>query len=110
LLIGQGANDPRVKQAESDQIVDAMTARNIPVTYVLFPDEGHGFARPENRLAFNAVAEAFLGECLGGRVEPVGDDFEGSSITVPAGAEGVGGVAAALAGGGGGAVDSQHSK
>jgi len=96
LLIGQGANDPRVKQAESDQIVDAMTARNIPVTYVLFPDEGHGFARPENRLAFNAVAEAFLGECLGGRVEPVGDDFEGSSITVPAGAEGVGGVAAAL--------------
>jgi dipeptidyl aminopeptidase/acylaminoacyl peptidase len=98
LLIGQGANDPRVKQAESDQIVDAMTAKGIPVTYVLFPDEGHGFARPENRLAFNAVAEAFLGECLGGRVEPVGDDFEGSSITVPAGAEEVAGVAAALEG------------
>lgn len=110
LLIGQGANDPRVKQAESDQIVDAMTAKGIPVTYVLFPDEGHGFARPENRLAFNAVTEAFLGECLGGRVEPVGDDFEGSSITVPAGVEGVAGVAAALARREGGAVDTQPSK
>lgn len=48
LLIAQGANDPRVIQAESDQIVEAMKAKNIPVTYVLFPDEGHGFARPEN--------------------------------------------------------------
>ena len=69
LLIGQGANDPRVKQAESDQIVEAMKAKNIPVTYVLFPDEGHGFARPENSKAFNAVAEGFLGTCLGGRVQ-----------------------------------------
>lgn len=112
LLIGQGANDPRVKQAESDQIVHAMTAKSIPVTYVLFPDEGHGFARPENRLAFNAVAEAFLGECLGGRVQPVGDDFEGSSITVPAGAEGVAGVAAALAaldGGGDPATETEDA-
>ena len=50
-------------------------------------DEGHGFARPENRLAFFAVAEAFLAECLGGRFDPVGDDFEGSTITVPSGAE-----------------------
>lgn len=86
LLIGQGANDPRVKQAESDQIVKAMQEKNIPVTYVLFPDEGHGFARPENRLAFNAVMEAFLGKCLGGGVEPVGDDFQNSSIQVPEGA------------------------
>ncbi len=85
LLIGQGANDPRVKQAESDQIVKAMEARNIPVTYVLFPDEGHGFARPPNRIAFNAVAESFLGKCLGGRIEPIGDDFAGSSVTVPNG-------------------------
>jgi dipeptidyl aminopeptidase/acylaminoacyl peptidase len=82
LLIGQGANDPRVKQAESDQIVDAMNERGIPVTYVLYPDEGHGFARPENNLSFMAVAEAFLARCLGGRYEPVGDDFEGSSIQV----------------------------
>ena len=96
LLIGQGANDPRVIQAESDQIVQAMQARGIPVTYVLYPDEGHGFVRPPNRISFNAVTEAFLGECLGGRVEPIGGDFKGSSITVPAGAEGVPGVAAAL--------------
>jgi dipeptidyl aminopeptidase/acylaminoacyl peptidase len=96
LLIGQGANDPRVKQAESDQIVAAMQARGIPVTYVLYPDEGHGFARPENNLSFNAIAEAFLARCLGGRVEPVGDDFEGASLTVPTGAEVVPGLAEAL--------------
>jgi len=86
LLIGQGANDPRVKQSESDQIVKAMQEKNIPVTYVLYPDEGHGFARPENRLSFNAVADIFLAEYLGGRSEPIGDDFKGSSIEVPAGA------------------------
>jgi len=97
LLIGQGANDPRVKQAESDQIVKAMKAKEIPVTYVLFPDEGHGFRRPENSKAFNAVAEAFLAKHLGGRVQPVGDDFKGSSISVPEGADGVPGVKAALA-------------
>ncbi|KYF59588.1 peptidase S9, partial [Sorangium cellulosum] len=77
LLIGQGANDPRVKQAESDQIVKAMTGKGIPVTYVLYPDEGHGFARPENALSFNAIAETFLAQCLGGSYQPVGDDFKG---------------------------------
>ena len=56
LLIGQGANDPRVKKTESDQIVQAMKAKEIPVTYVLYPDEGHGFARPENNLSFFAIA------------------------------------------------------
>ena len=96
LLIGQGANDPRVVQAESDQIVEAMTAKNIPVTYVLFPDEGHGFARPENSKAFNAVAEGFLSTCLGGRAEAIGQDFAGSSITVPTGAADVAGLAEAL--------------
>lgn len=96
LLIGQGANDPRVKQAESDQIVEAMQAKDIPVTYVLFPDEGHGFARPENSKAFNAVAEGFLGQCLGGRAEPIGDDFDGSSISVPTGEQNVPGLAEAL--------------
>ncbi len=87
LLIAQGANDPRVKQAESDQIVTAMKTKGIPVTYVLFPDEGHGFARPENRTAFYAVAEAFLARHLGGRSEPIGGDFAGSSITAPEGAD-----------------------
>lgn len=85
LLIGQGANDPRVKQAESDRIVKAMQAKKIPVTYVLYPDEGHGFARPENRTSFNAIAEIFLAQCLGGPYEPIGKDFERASVTVPVG-------------------------
>jgi dipeptidyl aminopeptidase/acylaminoacyl peptidase len=96
LLIGQGANDPRVNQAESDQIVKAMKAKNIPVTYVLFPDEGHGFARPENNIAFYATSEQFLSKCLGGRAEPYGTAFAGSSITVPYGAEFAPGLQAAL--------------
>ncbi|HEY8521606.1 MAG TPA: S9 family peptidase [Gammaproteobacteria bacterium] len=97
LLIGQGANDPRVTRIESEQIVNAMTEAGLPVTYVVFPDEGHGFARPENSLAFFAVMEAFLAEnCLGGRYEPIGDDFEGSSITVETGAADVPGLEAAL--------------
>lgn len=79
LLIGQGANDPRVKQAESDQIAAAMKERNIPLTYVLFPDEGHGFARPENNIAFNAVTEEFLAQTLGGRFEPAGDTLARST-------------------------------
>ncbi len=87
LLIGQGANDPRVKQAESDQIVTAMNEKKIPVTYVVFSDEGHGFKRPENSMAFNAVAEAFLAKHLGGRFEEVGDDFAGSTIDIKNGAE-----------------------
>jgi dipeptidyl aminopeptidase/acylaminoacyl peptidase len=70
LLIAQGANDPRVKQAESDQIVEAMRKNGKPVDYYVFPDEGHGFARPENRMAFYAAAEQFLARCLGGRAEP----------------------------------------
>jgi len=92
LLIGQGANDPRVNQAESDQIVHAMQGKKIPVTYVLYPDEGHGFARPENRNSFYAVTEAFLVNNLGGRFEPIGDDFKGSSIKAPAGADQVPGL------------------
>jgi dipeptidyl aminopeptidase/acylaminoacyl peptidase len=96
LLIGQGANDPRVKQSESDQIVAAMRKKQIPVTYVLYPDEGHGFARPENQRSWRAVVEAFLSRHLGGRYEPIGKDLQGSSISVPAGADGVPELAAAL--------------
>lgn len=70
LMIGQGANDPRVNKAESDQIVAAMRKNNKPVEYYVFPDEGHGFARPENRTAFNAASEEFLAKYLGGRYEP----------------------------------------
>jgi dipeptidyl aminopeptidase/acylaminoacyl peptidase len=69
LLIAQGANDPRVKQAESEQIVAALRAAGIDHEYLLFPDEGHGFAKPENRLRFYAAAERFLARHLGGRAE-----------------------------------------
>ncbi|MCX7020528.1 MAG: S9 family peptidase [Candidatus Sumerlaeota bacterium] len=70
LLIGQGANDPRVKQAESDQIAAAARKNGKEVEYLVFPDEGHGFARPENRLKFYAAAEGFLAKHLGGRAQP----------------------------------------
>jgi dipeptidyl aminopeptidase/acylaminoacyl peptidase len=80
LLIGQGANDPRVTQKESEQVVAAIEKNGGAVSYVLYSDEGHGFARPENRMDFNARAEAFLGECLGGRVEPMaGERMPGST-------------------------------
>ena len=97
LLIAQGANDPRVKQAESDQIVMALQKKQLPVTYVLYPDEGHGFARPQNRLSFYAIGEGFLSRCLGGRYEPIGSDFDGSSLQVQAGAAIVPGLQDALA-------------
>ena len=71
LLIGQGANDPRVKISESDQIVEALDEKGIAVTYVVFPDEGHGFARPENNKAFNAITEEFLARHLRGRFQPL---------------------------------------
>ena len=98
LLIGQGANDPRVKQAESDQIVAAMQQKDIPVTYVLFPDEGHGFAKPTNNIAFNAVTENFLATCLGGRAEPIGDTVAESTAKIVEGEEFVQGLAEALGG------------
>jgi dipeptidyl aminopeptidase/acylaminoacyl peptidase len=82
LLIGQGANDPRVKQAEADQIAFSMQAKGIPVEYVLYPDEGHGFARPDNRIDFNGRVELFLKQHLGGRAQ----DFEkpkGSTAQFP---------------------------
>ena len=87
MLIFHGANDVRCKVAESDTIVAAMQAKNIPVTYVVYPDEGHGFHKPPNRLSYIAIAEAFFSRHLGGACEPVGRDFDGSSHEVRAGAE-----------------------
>ncbi|MDJ0758943.1 MAG: S9 family peptidase [Woeseiaceae bacterium] len=98
LLIGQGANDPRVKQPEADQIVAAMEENQLPVTYVLYPDEGHGFARPENRESFYAIMETFLADCLDGRSQPMEGAFEGSSTMVPSGAEFVTGLVEAMEG------------
>jgi hypothetical protein len=85
-----------VKQAESDQIVEAMRSKGIPVTYMLFTEEGHGFAKPENRLAFFAVTEAFLARHMGGGYEPIGEAFSGAAFTVPEGREGVPGLSDAM--------------
>jgi dipeptidyl aminopeptidase/acylaminoacyl peptidase len=87
ILIAQGMRDVRVVPAESEQMVRALKAKNIPVTYLTFPDEGHGFVRPENRLAFTAVAEAFLAKHLGGPFQPIGSDFSGSTIKIETGGE-----------------------
>jgi dipeptidyl aminopeptidase/acylaminoacyl peptidase len=86
LLIAQGANDIRVKQAESEQIVAAMKENELPVTYLLYPDEGHGLERPENRLSWYAIAEAFLARHLGGRAESIGNDLVGAGLEVREGA------------------------
>lgn len=69
LLVVQGANDPRVNKAESDQIVIALRDRGFPVEYIVAPDEGHGFARPVNNMAMLASAEKFLAKHLGGRYQ-----------------------------------------
>ena len=93
LLIAQGANDPRVKQAESDQIVAAMKEAGVPVTYLLYPDEGHGFAKPANNIAFTAVTESFLAHHLGGRAERIGETLAQSTAQIVDGAEFVEGLA-----------------
>ena len=82
LLIGHGANDPRVKQAEADQIAFGMARKQIPVEYVLYPDEGHGWARPANRIDFNGRTEEFLAKHLGGRAEAF-EAPEGATATFP---------------------------
>jgi dienelactone hydrolase len=69
LLVVQGANDPRVNKAESDQIVIALRDRGFPVEYLVAPDEGHGFARPVNSMAMFAAAEKFLAKHIGGRYQ-----------------------------------------
>lgn len=80
LLIAHGANDPRVRRAESDQIARAIRDRGGIVTYLLYPDEGHGLVRAENLISFHALAEQFLAEHLGGMAEPPGADLEVSSV------------------------------
>lgn len=93
LLIGQGANDPRVNHAESEQIVAAMQQHGLPVTYAVFPDEGHGFARPENNIAFFAAAEAFLSAHLGGNYLPMTSaELHQSSMKIEVGTTGIPGL------------------
>ncbi|HJM84597.1 MAG TPA: S9 family peptidase [Candidatus Marinimicrobia bacterium] len=85
ILIGQGKNDSRVPQVQSDNMVEKMVENGAKVTYVVFPDEGHGFNRQENIFAFWGITELFLAKYLGGRAEPIGDKLEGSSASIPVG-------------------------
>lgn len=85
LLIGQGESDPRVRRAGTDTLVRALRGRKLPVTYAVYPDEGHLLRRNENKVSWSAAVEAFLAQCLGGSLEPI--DVSGSSITVPLGKE-----------------------
>ncbi len=93
LLIAQGKNDPRVKEAESEQIVAAMKKARLPVTYAMFPDEGHGFSRPANMIAFTAITEAFLSTHLGGTYLPItADELKASSMEIKDGKHGIPGL------------------
>jgi len=96
LLIGQGATDSRVPQAQSDEMVKAMVKNGAKVVYCLYPDEGHGLYRSENQFSFWKITEIFLAQCLGGRYQPLSDELQGSSIQVPEGAEHIPGLPAAL--------------
>lgn len=99
MLVVQGANDIRVPTNESDQVVGAMDKAGVKVTYLLYPDEGHGLIRTENNRSFLAVSEVFFGECLGGRYSALSAAVvEGSSVQVPVGVERIPGLAEALAG------------
>jgi dipeptidyl aminopeptidase/acylaminoacyl peptidase len=96
LLVAQGGNDPQVKKPQSDQMVEALRSRGATVTYLVFPDEGHGFTRPENVLALRAITEQFLAQCLGGRAEPLGDSLDLRSLVIPHGARFIDGLEAAV--------------
>jgi dipeptidyl aminopeptidase/acylaminoacyl peptidase len=93
LLLAYGAHDPHLTRGETDQVAQAVRLRGI-LTYLVFPDEGRDLVRAQNRLSYLAVLEHFLGDCLGGRVEPVGASFEGAAINVYDGAVNVPGLSA----------------
>lgn len=97
VLIGQGAKDSRVPQDQSDTVVRVMQEHDVQVTYLLYPDEGHGLLRTENNFSFWAISEGFLAQCLGGRSSPIGNALDGSSVQVPVGAERIPGLPEALA-------------
>jgi dipeptidyl aminopeptidase/acylaminoacyl peptidase len=96
LLIAQGENDPRVKKDQSDQIVDTLRSKGIPIIYLIYRGEGHGFAEPENNISFAAITESFLAKCLGGRATPIThEELKATSVEVPVGADLIEGYTAA---------------
>jgi dipeptidyl aminopeptidase/acylaminoacyl peptidase len=94
LLLAMGARDQSASRAEFDAIAQAMRGRRSAFTSLVFPNEGAELVRPQNRLAYHAVLEQFLGACLGGRVEPVGSAFEGAEMIAYDGATTVPGLQA----------------
>jgi dipeptidyl aminopeptidase/acylaminoacyl peptidase len=96
LLVIQGGNDPRVKSTQAELIVKAMQDRKMPVTYLFYPNEGHGFSSASNSRSASMVIEAFFAMHLGGRMQPFGDDMTGSTIQVKTGLELIPGLADAL--------------
>jgi dipeptidyl aminopeptidase/acylaminoacyl peptidase len=97
LLIAQGANDPVTSEADTRELVRTLKENGVPVTFVRYPDESGGLSRQANALSFHAVSEAFLGKCLGGRVEPFGSDLTNSSLEIVEGASYVPGLVDAMA-------------
>jgi dipeptidyl aminopeptidase/acylaminoacyl peptidase len=92
LLVAQGKGDRRVTDEATEAFVQTLKARSVPVTYVVYPDEAQGLARAPDRIGFGAISEAFLARCLGGSYQPIGEDFVGSSFTVPLGPQYVEGL------------------
>ncbi|HEX3769339.1 MAG TPA: prolyl oligopeptidase family serine peptidase, partial [Polyangiaceae bacterium] len=97
VLIGQGKDDPAVKEADTAQFVAALKAHRVPVTYAVYDDEERTLTDPTDMTSFHAVAEVFLAQCFHGTYKPIGNDLDGSSIAVPVGAELITGLKAALA-------------
>jgi dipeptidyl aminopeptidase/acylaminoacyl peptidase len=97
LFLAQGASDPEVSESDAQALVRELKDRGVPVTYVIYPDEGETLSWPADQLSFYAMAEAFLGKCLGGRIEPIGDALKGSSAQVLDGAEFIPGLVKAMA-------------
>lgn len=97
LLIVEGAKDPEMSESDTQQMVRTLQKNGVPVTYVVYPDEGASLARPANQLAFYAITESFLGKCLGGTVEPIGNVLKGSSAQIVDGADHIPGLAPAVA-------------
>jgi len=94
LLLAMGGRDVRASRAEFDAIAQSLRGRRVALTSLVFPEEGAELLRPQDRLAYYAVLEQFLGDCLGGRIEPVGTAFEGANMIAYDGAASVPGLQA----------------